>query len=169
MQKHFFKINNKIYIRDILKILDISTSSFLESNKTLDILTLNTEIIDFVSFSNLKLNGLSYFSNKKKNKVDDNINLGICIVEKENFGLLNENIIKIPFINPRLAFSKILDFYFNKYYLKHKKYNIHPNAIIDNTAIIGDNVNIGPFSVIEEGVVIEDDVYISERVTISKK
>ena len=166
MHKHFFKIKNDIYINDILKILEISTSFFLDSNKTLDALILNTKVIDFVSFNNLKLNELSYFSNK--NKINDNVMSGICIVEITNFGLLSNDIIKIPFDNPRLAFSKVLDFYFNKYYIKNKQYKIHPNAIIDNTAIIGNNVNIGPFTLIEEGVVIEDDVYISERVTISK-
>ena len=166
MHKHFFKIKNDIYIKDILKILDISNSFFLESNKNLDSLIINTKVINFVSFNNLKINELSYFSDK--NKINDNVTSGICIIDKTNFVLLNNNVIKIPYDNPRLAFSKILDFYFNKYSIKNKIYKIHPNAIIDKTAIIGDNVNIGPFTVIEEGVVIEDDVFISERVTISK-
>ena len=167
MHKHFFKIKNDIYIRDILKILDISNSFFLDSNKTLDPDIVNNKIIDFVSYENLKSNELSYFSNK--NKINYNVILGICITEKKNFGLLNDNIIKIPFDNPKLAFSKVLSFYFNKQNLKNKQFKIDSNAIIDNTAIIGNNVNIGPFSIIEEGVVIEDNVCISERVTISKK
>ena len=49
MHNHFFKIENEIYIKDILKILDISNSFFLENNKTLDPLILNTKVIDFVS------------------------------------------------------------------------------------------------------------------------
>jgi len=166
MHNHFFKIENEIYIKDILKILNISNSFFLECNKNLDPLILNAKVIDFVSYQNLKLNKLSYFSNK--NKININIVSGICIVEKMNCDLLNSDIIKIPFENPKLAFSKVLYFYFNNFHLKKKSYEIHSTAIIDNTAIIGKNVNIGPFAIIEEGVVIEDDTYISERATISK-
>ena len=166
MHNHFFKIENEIYIKDILKILDISNSLFLENNKTLDPLILNTKVIDFVSYKNLKLNELSYFSNK--NKINHNIVSGICIVEKINCDLLNVDIIKIPFENPKLAFSKVLYFYFNNYHLERKSYKIHSTAIIDDTAIIGKNVYVGPFAIIEEGVVIQDDVYISERTTISK-
>ena len=81
---------------------------------------------------------------------------------------MNVDIIKIPFENPKLAFSKVLYSYFNNYHLERKSYKIHSTAIIDNTAIIGKNVYVGPFAIIEEGVVIQDDVYISERTTISK-
>ena len=118
MHNHFFKIENEIYIKDILKILDISNSFFLENNKTLDPLILNTKVIDFVSYDNLKLNNMSYFSNK--NKINHNIVSGICIVEKINFPLLNVNIIKIPFENPKLAYSKVLYSYFNNFHLKKK-------------------------------------------------
>ena len=166
MHKHFFKIKNKISVKDILRILDITNSIFLKSNQNLDPLILNNQIIDFVSFEKLKLNKLSYFSNKKK--INENIVSGICIVEKKNCDFLNLDIIKIPYDKPKLAFSKVLDFYFNNYYLKNKHYKIHEKAIIDSSALIGNNVNIGSFSIIEEGVVIEDNTYISERVTISK-
>ena len=166
MHKHFFTIEKQVCIKDILKILDISIPIFLESNINLNIIILDTKIIDFVSYKNLNSNKLSYFSNKKK--IYNDIISGICIVENINFNLLNSNIIKIPFDNPRLAFSKVLDFYFNKSHLKNIKYKIHPTSIIDNTAIIGNNVNIGPFTIIEEGVVIEDNVYISERVSVAK-
>ena len=61
MHKHFFKIKNDIYIKDILKILEISNSFFLDSNKTLDALILNTKVIDFVSFNNLKHKGVHVY------------------------------------------------------------------------------------------------------------
>ena len=67
MNNNFFKIESNIYIKDILKILDISNSLFLDSNQSLDPLIINNEILDFVSFNNLETNKLSYFSNKKKN------------------------------------------------------------------------------------------------------
>ena len=166
MHKHFFKIKKNIYIHDLLEILDVSKSVFFEANSKLDAMVINTEIKNFVSYENLQKNFLSYFSNKKK--INDIVISGICIVETINIDLLNTNVIKIPCKNPKLAYSKILDFYFNKYRLKDKKYKIHPNSIIHETSIIGKNVNIGPFTIIEEDVVVEDDVYISERVTISK-
>ena len=40
MNKHFFKIENDIYVKDILKILNISDLFFLKSNIFLDSLTL---------------------------------------------------------------------------------------------------------------------------------
>ena len=54
MHNHFFKIENEIYIKDILKILDISISFFFESNKNLDPLILNSKFTDFVSYQNFK-------------------------------------------------------------------------------------------------------------------
>ena len=167
MHKIFFETRNVIYIKDILKILEISNSIFLESNKNLNSKIFNSEVTNFVSYKNLKTNELSYFSNKNKNN-NNNVISGFCIVDKANCDLLSVDVIKIPFDNPKFAFSKILDFYFNDYFLKKKEYKIHPNAIIDPSAFIGNNVNIGPFTVIEEGVIIEDDVFNSERVTISK-
>ena len=166
MDKHFFKFENDICIKNILEILDISKTVFLDNNKNLNLNILKSKIIDFVSYENLELNKLSYFSNKKKK--NENVILGICIVEKNNFDLLNINLIKIPYENPRLGFSKVLNFYFNNYHLKNKNYYIHPSSIVDDSAIIGNNVNIGPFTIIEAGVVIGDNVFISERVTVSK-
>ena len=164
--KLFFKFEKEIYIKDILKILNISEFEFYKVNNNFNNSIITTEIIDFVPFDKMEFNTLSYLSNNSNNNT--NINKGICIVKKENFDLLNINIIKIPYEDPKLALSKILYFYFNKYNLNTENYKIHPSAIIDKKSIIGKNVNIGPFSIIEEGVTIDDGVYISERVTISK-
>ena len=46
MHNQFFKIENQIYIKDILKVLDISNSFFLEINKNLDTLILNTKVMN---------------------------------------------------------------------------------------------------------------------------
>ena len=81
---------------------------------------------------------------------------------------MNSTIIIIPHPKPKLAFYKIIDFYFDLYSLKANINSIHSSSIIYDKALIGKNVNIGAFSIIEEGAVIGDNTYISERVTISK-
>ncbi len=166
MHKHFFKFQNLVNIKDILNILEISTSYFLLNNNKKKSSIINTEIFDLVSFNNLDNNKLSYFSDKKK--INDKIKSGISIVELKNIDFLYSDIIIIPHPNPKVAFYKILNFYFDQYFLKTLNYSKHPSSIINKGAIIGKNVNIGPFTIIEDGVIIEDNAYISERVTISK-
>jgi UDP-3-O-[3-hydroxymyristoyl] glucosamine N-acyltransferase len=164
--KFFFNFEKEIYVKDILKILMISDFDFYKINKNLEKSIITTKIIDFVPFDKMISNTLSYLSNNNNNNTK--ISNGICIVKKENVDLLNINIIRVPYEDPKLALSKILYFYFNKHNLNTNNYKIHPSAIIDKKSKIGKNVNIGPFSIIEDGVTIEDGVYISERVTISK-
>ena len=165
MNKHFFKINHKIKLLDILNILDISKVDFISQQNNTKFSLENTYVQDFVSFENLGKNKLSFFTNTKSNFKD--ISSGICIVEKENFKFLHNNLIKIPFKNPREGFSKILKQYFDTYPKNCSNQKIHPSAIIHKTARIGKNVFIGAYSVINAGVIIEDSTYISERVTVS--
>ena len=166
MHKHFFKFDNLVTIKDILNILEISVSVFLLNNIKKDITTLEMHVSDIVSYKNLSINKLSYLSDKKK--IDNNIKNGIIITEQKNICLMNSDVVIIPHPMPKLSFYKILNFYFDQYFLKSKIYSKHSSAIIDSKAIIGKNVNIGPFTIIEEGAIIEDNSYISERVTISK-
>ena len=166
MHKHFFKFDNLVTIKDILNILEISDSFFLLNNFNKEMSILDTQVKDIVSYKHLAINKLSYLSDKKR--LDNNIKCGIIITEEKNICLMNSDIITIPYSKPKLAFYKVLNFYFDQYFLKAKIYYKHSSAIIDPKAIIGKNVNIGPFTIIEEGVVIEDNSYISERVTISK-
>ena len=165
MHKHFFKFDNLIIIKDILNILEISDSFFLLNNLKKNISILDTQVIDIVSYKNLSINKLSYLSDKKR--LDKNVKYGILIIEETNICFLNSDIIVIPHPKPKLAFNKILDFYFDQYFLKTKINCIHSSAIINSKAIIGKNVSIGPYTIIEEGAVVEDNSYISERVTIS--
>ena len=166
MHKHFFKFDNLVTIKDILNILEISDSIFLLNNLKKNVTILDTNVLDIVSYKNLSINRLSYFSDKKK--IDNNIKNGIIITEQKNICLMNSDIIIIPHPMPKLAFHKILNFYFDQCFLKSKIYSKHSSALIDSKATIGKNVNIGPFTIIEEGAIIEDNSYISERVTISK-
>ena len=165
MNKDFFKIDQKINLLDILEVLGLSKDNvFCEIDKAV-FQPEKIYVEDFVSFENLKKNKLSFFTNVKSNF--KNVSSGICIVEKENFKLLNKDIIKIPFSHPKKGFSKILKKYLNQNQKYNKLNKIHPSALIHKTAKIGKNVFIGAFSVICEGVVIEDNTHISERVTIS--
>ena len=164
MNKLFFKIEDKIKLTDILNAVKVSEKMFLNINEKLNINIKKSYIDDFVSFSNLKANKLSFYTNKKNNL--KNVVSGVCIVKKENINLLHAEIIKIPSKNPKSDFSMLLNKYFGKFLSKNNSSNIHPSALIHKTAKIGNNVSIGPYSVIGQGVVIGDDTFISERVSI---
>ena len=54
MNKHFFKINHKIKLLDILNFLDISEEYFFSQQNNINVSLENTYVQDFVSFENLK-------------------------------------------------------------------------------------------------------------------
>jgi UDP-3-O-[3-hydroxymyristoyl] glucosamine N-acyltransferase len=164
MNKHFFQMKSKILLCDILNNLNISNHTFLNTNSNFDKNILKYQIDDFVSYSSLKPHSVSFFENKKNNPTS--VNSGVCIIKETNSKLINDNIIKIPYHNPKLGFSQLLEFYFPKNNNKLNNY-IHPTAIVHETALIGKNVSIGAYSNIEEGVVIENDTSIGARVNIS--
>jgi len=165
MNKDFFRINQKINLMDILKILDVSEEDFFsQKNNVVSIEKILVE--DFVSFENLKKNKLSFFTNVKHDF--KHVSSGICLVERENFKFLHKNIIKIPLKYPKKGFSKLLKKYFNQNKINREETLIHPSAIVDKSAKIGKSVFIGAYSIICAGVVVEENSYISERVTISK-
>ena len=164
MNKYFFQMKRKVLLSDILNDLNVSNHTFLNINSNFDKNILKYQIDDFVSFSSLKPNSISFFENKKNNTTS--INSGVCIIKETNLKLINDNIIKIPYQNPKLGFSKLLEIYFTKNNTKLKN-QIHPTAIVHKSVLIGENVSIGAYSIIEEGVVIENDVSIGARVNIS--
>ena len=74
MNNFFFKIENNIKLTDILKILEVSEEEFLIVNKNLNQNIENLFIDDFVSFTNLKKNKLSFCINK----IDRIISFLVC-------------------------------------------------------------------------------------------
>ena len=164
MNKHFFQMKHKVLLCDILNYLNVSNHTFLNINSNFDKNILKYQIDDFVSFSSLKANSVSFFENKKNNSTS--VNSGVCIIKETNSKLINDNIIKIPYQNPKLGFSKLLEIYFTKNNTKLNN-QIHPTAIVHETALIGENVTIGAYSNIEKGVVIENNASIGARVNIS--
>ena len=166
MNKNFFEIKNKIKVTELLDILDINEEEFLTSNNN-NIDNINDLFIeDFVSFLNLKKDKLSFLTSKINNL--NKVSSGVCIVQHKHLNLLNDQVIKIPFNNPKRGFSIILEKYFENIDSKNKPSTIHPTAFIHKTAKLGNNVFVGAYSFIDEGVVIEDDTYISERVSVSQ-
>jgi len=164
MNKQFFKIDKNIYLVDILSLLKISYDDFFAVN-TIDTKIEDIIINDFVPFSFLKEQTLSFLSNRNYNF--NNVSSGVCILEKKNIYLLNTNIIKIPFDNPKYGFSKVIEHFVYKI-SDYDDYGIHPTAIIHDSAKIGKNVNIGAYSIIGKGVVIKNHTYIAERVSVYK-
>ena len=164
MNKHFFQIKRTVLLCDILNYLNVSNHIFFNINSNFDKNILKYQIDDFVSFSSLKANSVSFFENKKNNSTS--VNSGVCIIKESNSKLINDNIIKIPYQSPKLGFSKLLEIYFTKNNTKLNN-QIHPTAIVHETALIGENVTIGAYSNIEKGVVIENNASIGARVNIS--
>ena len=78
MNKDFFKIDNKINLLDILKILNISKNDIVSEKDNIVLYPEKIYIEDFVSFENLKKNKLSFFTNKKSNFKC--VSSGICCV-----------------------------------------------------------------------------------------
>ena len=93
MNKLFFKIEDKIKLIDILNAVKVSEKMFLNINEKLNINIKKCYIDDFVSFSNLKANKLSFYTNKKNNL--KNVVSGVCIVKKENIFLFNNSSIDL--------------------------------------------------------------------------
>ena len=73
MNKHFFQMKSKVLLSDILNDLNVSNHTFLNINSNFDKNILKYQIDDFVSFSSLKANSVSFFENKK-NKDNDKKN-----------------------------------------------------------------------------------------------
>ena len=103
MNKNFFKIKNKIKVIELLGILDISEEEFFKFNNNIKKIN-DLFIEDFVSFPNLKKNKLSFLTSKVNNF--NKVSAGVCIVQREHLHLLNEQVIKIPFKNPKIHLEK---------------------------------------------------------------
>jgi len=88
MNKQFFKIDKNIYLVDILSLLKISYDDFFAVN-TIDTKIEDIIINDFVPFSFLKEQTLSFLSNRNYNF--NNVSSGVCILEKKKIYLLNLN------------------------------------------------------------------------------
>ena len=91
MNKIFFQMKRKVLLCDILNVLNISNSTFLNVNSNFDKNILKYQIDDFVSFSSLKPNSVSFFENIKTNSLS--VNSGVCIIKETNFKRINDNII----------------------------------------------------------------------------
>jgi len=68
-RKLFFKFEKEIYIKDILKILNISEFEFYKVNNNFNNSIITTKIIDFVPFDKMEFNTLSYLSNFSNNNL----------------------------------------------------------------------------------------------------
>ncbi len=65
--------------------------------------------------------------------------------------------------NPRLAFAKVLNLFYEPVKLP---LGVHPTAILGKGVVIGKNVAIAPFVVVGDGVTIGDDVSIFAHTVI---
>lgn len=131
-------------------------SIFLKS----DLIGENVKIVGVSSLDNLKPNTLAFCSDDRYLENDKNI---LYLVNKKNQAF-NNNISYIVVANPRLAYAKVLNRFFNI-----NVTNISESSSISSTAIIGKNVTIKAGTVVGDNVVIGDNTIINSNVVIHSR
>lgn len=124
----------------------------------------NNFIINKVSsIDNMKKNSIIFLNKKiiKKNEFKFSSEL-LLLCHKGTPCNLPKTISYIETSNPKLDYTNVINFFFNK-----KKYQIHKSSIIHKTAKISKNVSIGCYSVIGKNVKINENTEIGHHVIIS--
>jgi UDP-3-O-[3-hydroxymyristoyl] glucosamine N-acyltransferase len=106
---------------------------------------------------------ISYLYSKKYEKFIDATKAAAIVVSNKS---LLKNKDGLVADDPKLAFVKILEFFYDK---KEKFYGIHKTAQIASSSIIGSKASIGPNTVIGKDVTIGDNVSIGPNCVIDRK
>lgn len=118
--------------------------------------------ISITGFSNLKNSKENTISWLKDNCYDlESVNSSILICP-EKHKLQSDKIILIPVKNPRLAFARLVE----NFYEKPKMLGIESTVKIGKNVKIGNNVYIGHYTVIGDNVKIGDNTCIKSNVSI---
>lgn len=109
-------------------------------------------------------NEISFIGNKKYEKFWETSKASVAVVNEDISIEPGENRAFIKVKNADLAMSQVLDMFASAPPLFHT--NIHPSAVIDETATIGNNSKIGAGCYIGPNVKIGDNAIIYPNVTI---
>ena len=120
------------------------------------------EISGVSEIQNGEYGTISFLANLTYKKFMNETKASAVIVSDEDYLLGRDGIIVK---NPQLAIAKVLSMFFP---LEHTSKGIHPNAIIDESSILGKNLTIEAGVVIKENVEIGDDTYIGANTYIGK-
>ena len=106
---------------------------------------------------------ISYLYSSKYEKFIDSTKASAIVVSNESL-LKNKNGLVVD--DPRLAFVKILDFFYDK---NERIDGIHETVQMSSSSTTGSNANIGPNTVIGKDVIIGDNVSIGPNCVIDAK
>ena len=118
-------------------------------------------------------NSISFVSHERHDKIvlARDSKAGVLLVDEYSVLNIKPQLEQLFIIveNPRLAFMRIVEFYFRE----EKAPIIHPNSTIDPEAIIGNNVYIGPGVVLGKVVlgdnsIIHGNCFVFDNVAIGK-
>lgn len=140
-----------------MKINAVDIAKFLN----LHLIGKDIEIIEVSSLNESKLNSVSFIN--KANFEENRNTETLYIIPNEKQIDSNSKASYIKSDNPRLAFAKVTEKFFNTY--KQNNF-IASTAQISKTAQISDNVSIGHFCVIGDNVTIGHNTILNNNVVI---
>lgn len=104
---------------------------------------------------------ISFLANPKYSPLLETTKAGVVILSPENSEKYLGN--KIIAHDPYVVFAKTAAFFQKSSRGLHE---IHPSAVVADSAVVGKNVHIGAFSIIGENAIIADHTVLEARVTI---
>ena len=163
LNKHFFKFEVDLSIKNILGYLNIPNEIFLKyNNQKIDLL--DFKINQFSSLSNSLDDSLIFLNKSFSNNLSDI--KGVCLIKILSKECTFKDKIVIPSENPKLDFCNLINKFCKKKEIKSEMHKIN-HSLISDKSIVGSNFTIGNFSKIESNVKIGNDVVIGNNVSIS--
>mgnify|MGYP001477910402 CR=1 FL=1 len=166
----FFKKNNKVTIKDILKILNIKNFK-----------TTNIKLNDIKELDSAKSNDITFLNSTKYADLAKNTKSKIIITNNKYKDLISKNLKVITVDNVFLAVAKVTELFYpgssddvydekvsilNKKKFKNLKFG--KNVLVGRNVKIGKNCSIGHNSIIESNVKIGNNCIIGCNVIIKK-
>ena len=168
----FFKKRKEVYLRDILKLLNIKNKNNYK----------NLLIDDIKSLDQAKKNDITFFHTLKYKFSIINTKSKVIITNKKLSNLIPKSKIVLIVDNVLISVAKTTEFFYpnsidekfeNKLSLsekinKYKNVKFGSNVLIGESVKIGKNSTIGHNTIIESNVVIGNNCHIGSNVIIKK-
>ena len=168
----FFKKRKEVYLRDILKLLNIKNKNNYK----------NSLIGDIKSLDQAKKNDITFFHTLKYKFSIINTKSKVIITNKKLSNLIPKSKIVLIVDNVLISVAKTTEFFYpnsidekfeNKLSLsekinKYKNVKFGSNVLIGESVKIGKNSTIGHNTIIESNVVIGNNCHIGSNVIIKK-
>ncbi len=109
----------------------------------------NKSVVDVMPLDKAENDHISFLSNPKYVDEFRKSNAGVCIVSEQFENDAPNGMTLLVADDPYKAYARISSHF---YPTPTSKGEIHPTAVISESAVLGDNVSIGAYSVVEGGV-----------------